>query len=94
MMSLDLVLPPCVPYAWQEKGKTIEIPATKGKRINVAGFLSNDGKRFKCYQKEGSMKSADIIGFFDDFAKGMTQPTLIVLDTMLLHTQILILKLK
>lgn len=41
------------PYAWQEKGKTIETSASK--RINVAGFLSSNGKDFQGYQKEGTM---------------------------------------
>ncbi len=73
------------PYAWQEKGKTIEIPASKGKRINVAGFLSSNGKDFQGYQKEGTMKSTDVIGFFDDFSKDITQPTLVVLDNASIH---------
>jgi transposase len=74
-----------IPYAWQEKGKTIEIPASKSKRINVAGFLSSNGKDFQGYQKEGSIKSADVVGFFDDFAKHIKQPTLVVLDNASTH---------
>ena len=31
------------------------------------------------------MKSTDIFGFFDDFAKGITQPTLVVLDNTSTH---------
>jgi transposase len=74
-----------IPYAWQEKGKMIEIPASKSKQINVAGFLSSDGKNFQGYQKEGTMKSVDVIGFFDDFAQGINQPTLVVLDNASIH---------
>lgn len=74
-----------IPYAWQERGKMIEIPASKSKQINVAGFLSSDGKNFKGYQKEGAMKSVDIVGFFNDFAQGITQPTLVVLDNASIH---------
>lgn len=75
----------CIPYAWQEKGSMIEIPASKSKQINVAGFLSSDGKSFQGYQKEGTMKSIDVIGFFDDFAQRVTQPTLVVLYNASIH---------
>lgn len=74
-----------IPYAWQEKGKTIEIPASKGKRINIAGFLSSNGKEFQAYQTEGTMKSKDIIGFFDDFVESITQPTVVVIDNAPTH---------
>ena len=30
----------CVPYAWQIKDETIEIPTARSKNINVAGFFS------------------------------------------------------
>lgn len=75
----------CIPYAWQEKGKMIEIPASKSRQINVAGFLSSNGNDFQGYQKEGTMKSTDIIGFFNDFAQSITQPTLVVLDNASIH---------
>ena len=32
-------LVPYIPYAWQEKGATIEIETTKSRRLNVLGFL-------------------------------------------------------
>lgn len=34
-------LDPCVPYAWQTVGETIEIPAASSDRINVAGLLEH-----------------------------------------------------
>ena len=33
-------LDPYIPYAWQEPGTVIEIPATKGGRINIVGFMN------------------------------------------------------
>ena len=33
-------LDPYIPYAWQEPGTVIEIPATKGTRINLVGFMN------------------------------------------------------
>ena len=35
-------LEPCVPYAWQSSGKTIEVPSSKSKRLNVLGFVNRD----------------------------------------------------
>ena len=35
-------LEPCVPYAWQQTGETIEIPSSKSKRLNVLGFVNRD----------------------------------------------------
>ena len=29
---------PYIPYAWQDKGSTIEVPCREGKRINVMGM--------------------------------------------------------
>jgi hypothetical protein len=33
-------LDPYIPYAWQESGTVIELPATKGTRVNVLGFMN------------------------------------------------------
>jgi transposase len=33
-------LDPYIPYAWQEPGTVIEIPAPKGARINMVGFMN------------------------------------------------------
>jgi hypothetical protein len=32
-------LDPYIPYAWQEPGTVIELPATKGTRINLLGLM-------------------------------------------------------
>jgi hypothetical protein len=31
---------PCVPYAWQEKGKMLTAESVKSKRLNIAGFIN------------------------------------------------------
>ena len=36
--GVPISLTPCVPYAWQIKGETIEIPTARSKNIKVAGF--------------------------------------------------------
>lgn len=74
-----------IPYAWQEKGKTTEIPAAKGKRINVGGFLSADGKQLQAYQTEKAILSKDVVSFFDDFAKQVKRKTIVVLDNAPTH---------
>src|SRR5215469_17024845 len=33
-------LTPYLPYAWQEKGQTIQLQSRPSKRLNVLGFLS------------------------------------------------------
>ena len=33
---------PSVPYAWQEKGKTLSVASLKSKRLNVVGFMNKD----------------------------------------------------
>ncbi len=37
-------LEPKVPYAWQAKDETIEIPCSKSSRLNVLGFLTPDNQ--------------------------------------------------
>jgi len=33
-------LEPCIPYAWQETGTVIEVPARKGGRSNMLGLMN------------------------------------------------------
>ena len=47
-------LEPCVPYAWQPTGETIEIPSSKSKRLNVLGFVNRDCE-FKSFVFEGGV---------------------------------------
>src|SRR5450631_101130 len=35
-------LEPCVPYAWQPRGETIEVPCAKSKQLNVLGFVNRE----------------------------------------------------
>jgi len=52
----EFTLEPCVPYAWQWVGKTIEIPTSKSKRLNVLGFFNRDCK-FNSFVFEGAIKA-------------------------------------
>ena len=63
-----------VPYAYQPIGKTIEIPSSRSKRINVLGFLSTDNK-FSPYCFECSVNTDVVVACFNDFAKTITKKT-------------------
>ena len=75
-----------VPRAWQLPGEPIALEATRGPGINVAGFLRHDGTDLHAYSTSESLKSADVILFFDEFSQNLTQPTIVVLDNASSHT--------
>jgi len=78
-------LEPCIPYAWQPVGKTIEVPSSKSKRLNVLGFLDSQCN-FESYVFEGSITSDVVIACFDSFAKGLTKKTVVLIDNAPMHT--------
>ena len=57
---------PCVPYAWQPVGTTLELPSFKSKRLNVLGFMSRSQQSF-FQTTEGKVDSAQVIAAFDRF---------------------------
>ena len=74
-----------VPRAWQAPHAPLALPATRGPGLNVAGFLRHDGTDLVAYTTQQSIKSADIILFFNDFCQQLTQPTVVVLDNASCH---------
>jgi len=78
-------LEPCVPYAWQEKNKQIEIPSSKSIRLNVLGFI-NRNCHFESYVFEGSVNSEVVVACFDDFAKKLSKKTIVLIDNASTHT--------
>jgi transposase len=72
-------LDPCVPYAWQTVGETIEIPAASSDRINVLAFLSTD-LRFHPFVFEETIDAEIVIACFDYLCQIITKPTLVVID--------------
>ena len=72
-------LDPCVPYAWQTVGETIEIPAASSDRINVLAFLSPD-LRFHPFVFEKTVDSEIVIACFDHLSQIITKPTLVAID--------------
>ena len=78
-------LEPVVPYAWQPVGKTLEVPASKSKRLNLLGFLSVD-MRLDCYTIEGKIDKEVVVACFDAFCKKCTQKTWVIVDNAPQHT--------
>jgi transposase len=81
-----------VPYAWQPKGETIEIPCFRSKCLNVLGFMSLDNRSF--FQTvEGSVKSQHVIEAFDAFTLAYQKnysihkkPCIVIIDNAFIHT--------
>jgi transposase len=78
-------LEPCVPYAWQDIGKQIEIPSSKSNRLNVLGFI-NHACHFECHVFEGSINTEVVVACFDDFAKKLSKRTVVLIDNASIHT--------
>jgi hypothetical protein len=77
-------LTPSVPYAWQLRGETLEIPSEHSPRLNVLGFLNLNGA-FQSYVFQGPIDSAALIHCFDDYCRQMKRPVLIILDNAPIH---------
>lgn len=77
--AASFTLDPCVPYAWQTRGETIEIPAAGSERINVLAFLSPD-LRFHPFVFEENIDSELVIACFDYLSRRLAKPTLVVFD--------------
>ncbi|MDD1422837.1 transposase [Dolichospermum sp. ST_sed1] len=59
-------LTPYIPYAWQEKGKTLTAESVRSKRLNVAGFM-NKNNMLTAYISEYDMNSESLIACIDSF---------------------------
>ena len=78
-------LAPCISYAWQTKGETLELPAAASARINVLGFY-NTGNDLHPYVFEHSVNSEIVIACFDAFCRTRTHLTLVIMDGASIHT--------
>lgn len=65
-------------------GETIEIPAAKGKRLNVLGFL-NTRNDFLSFCVEGSVDSETVVVCFDAFSETITKKTVVIIDNAPIH---------
>jgi len=73
-----------VPYGWQPKNEYIQITPRKTGSLQVFGFMSIDNK-LEAYTCASTLNSAAVVAFIDDFAKQITQPTVVVLDNASIH---------
>ncbi len=69
-------LDPYIPYAWQEPGTVIEIPATKGTRINIVGFM-NRKNDLHPYMFEQSINTSVIVACLNDFCQKIKKKTMV-----------------
>jgi transposase len=73
-----------LPYAWQKKGQTIEVPAAKSNSINGAGLINRAGD-FHYQTHTGHLTSKEIIGLLDSFCRKLQQKTIVVVDNAPTH---------
>ena len=78
-------LEPCVPYAWQPRGETIEVPCSRSKRLNVLGFVNRECS-FTSIVIEGSVTSAVVVASIDHFISTLKRSTSLILDNASIHT--------
>jgi len=78
-------LEPCVPYAWQPTGETIEIPSSKSKRLNVLGFVNRDCE-FNSFVFEGSVNTSVVVACIDEFSHQIKISTTLIIDNASTHT--------
>ena len=78
-------LDPCIPYAWQETGTVIEVPAKKGGRINVLGFM-NRNNDLHTYMCEQTINTDVVIACVNAFCQTITKKTIVVMDNSSIHT--------
>lgn len=85
MDETGFCLIPYLPYAWQEKGDTIEIETQASKRLNVIGFM-NRNNDLDVYTFECKINSEVIIACIDNFCEKLTKKTVIIIDNSPTHT--------
>ncbi len=78
-------LDPSIPYAWQESGTVIELPAMKYGRINVLGFM-NRKNDLHASMFDQSIHTGVVIACFDAFCKTIKQKTVVLIDNASIHT--------
>ena len=76
-----------IPYGWQPVGEYIHIIPSKTKGLQIFGLMSLDN-RLEAYSCKGSINSAVVIAFMDDFCNKLLQPTAVVIDNASIHHSI------
>ena len=69
----------------QFPGEPIRILPQRSKRINVLGFMNASGDELHTFSKDGSVKADFVIESINQWRKGLTKPTVLVLDNARIH---------
>src|SRR6266702_5457337 len=78
-------LTPCIPYAWQPIGHTIELPASShSQRVNVLVFLQRNNE-FVPYMIDGKVDASVIVKCFDQFSQQLDKKTYVFIDNAPMH---------
>jgi transposase len=78
-------LTPCVPYAWQARGETIELNSQRSRQLNVLGLMRHSGGEMKSFVFEGTIDSAVVCACFDEWVKEIDKKTYVLVDNAPMH---------
>lgn len=78
-------LHPNVPYGWQPRGETAELPASRGTSISVIGAFSRK-HQFEGAYFQGAINSQMVCKMIDRIASNTKQKTILILDNASIHT--------
>ena len=73
-------LKPNVPYVWQVKGTTVELPCQRKRGITVMGILDPIQNDFFGTLYRGAANSKCVIQTLEDYAQTITKKTVLILD--------------
>ena len=83
-----LNLNPQVPYGWQLKGTTAQLPAQRGTGRTIIGCFSPIKQDLQAVFFEGAANSECVKEVIDQFAKQISRKTILVMDQATIHTAI------
>lgn len=75
---------PSLPYAWQERGKPLEIFPQRDKKVNLFGIFRPDNVAIT-YQSQENIDAQFLIQSIDDFCQYLNKPTVLVIDNAPTH---------
>ena len=78
-------LAPCIPYAWQPIGHTLELPqSSHNQRLNVLGFLKRDNTLVP-YLIDGSVATAAVVACMEQYRAQLTKKASVLSDNAPIH---------
>ena len=79
-------LQPCIPYAGQQIGETLELACATSPRQNVVGLMNYSGEEFHSFAFAGRVDSHLVIEGFRLFSNKITKPTIVAIDNASIDT--------